>query len=59
MKVIIDVLPEFLLTLVLLVAGIASRNLKHEVRNTSRHRHDMQDDRSDVPLENMRASNKP
>lgn len=40
--VVLDVLPEFILVIVLLAAGLASRNLKYEAEAASRskdHRH--------------------
>jgi hypothetical protein len=38
-KVILDVLPEFILVLTLLAVGIAARNLKHE-RDAAQHSKD-------------------
>jgi len=52
-KVILDVLPEFFLTLVLLAAGIASRNLRCETKGTSCYGHRQQDNL--VSLEDFRA----
>lgn len=52
-KVVLDVLPEFILVSALLAAGIASRNLKYESATAIR-----REDRRHAPVEGARVYRK-
>ena len=55
-KVVLDVIPEFILVLVLLAAGLTSRNIRYERENAAKsldRRHHR--DRSTTPVEDFRV----